>query len=529
MYSPGELLTFAFYGVMVLALLYFLHKVAWFIQFRRLQSRLVERALARMGKTTDATLLRWDMRADDSWHEAGTVDRSPEAYIARIESEIREASTKSSLSLTKLKEAIVDEVLDRPHEKMELVALELHRLREPPMRIAIVDEIPAIRMPEPPDESLFELEFRSRYSLKERLLTFILGAADVFYSSNHVAKMSQNAGLPLSVVLRRTSLIVLILVAILVDIAFGIQKALIAKVEGFVGEREGFYYETLPTLIGGGLWLSIYGLIYLSLFFYLWSRSLVHRRRLRAMQSGFNETLSLLMNEHRERLGRWARDYGAMLDEASSVVLKQAEMLYERAIDRIRRRLASHELLEHADRASRAFFVRLPESSQKLEDVATGRRHSLRHLIWPRAEEMEYQVRHAQYRAAFRHLDLIGSELRGPSPDSKKAQELWRALVAYARMFPEVLPDDFRQTLKEAYDRNLERLIENTESDLRELDVQLTELAEGLKRTFIAAGPLIESRVELESESAHGELARYTSKIVRVREQARLEAMAFEI
>src|SRR5690625_3323367 len=174
--SPGERLTLAFYGVMVRALLDFLHKVAWFIQFRSLQSRLVARAIARMGKTPDQPLLRGDVGADGSWHESGTGDRNPEAYIARIEGEIRDAMTKSALSLKRLKETIVDEVLDRPHEQMELVALELHRLREQPMRIAIVDEIPAIRMPEPPDESLFELEIRSRYSIKERLLTFILGA-----------------------------------------------------------------------------------------------------------------------------------------------------------------------------------------------------------------------------------------------------------------------------------------------------------------------------------------------------------------
>src|SRR5690606_32699714 len=97
-----------------------------------------------------------------------------------------------------------------------------------------------------------------------------------------------------------------------------------------------------------------------------------------------------------------------------------------------------------------------------------------------------------------------------------------------ARMFPEVLPEDFRAGLKSAYDQSLEKLVENTERELRELDRQLTELADGLRRTFLAAGPLIESRVEFESENVQAELSRYVSKVVGVREQARLEAMAFE-
>jgi hypothetical protein len=532
MQALGQLVTVAFYVVQVLALLYFLHKVLWLVQFRKLQTALVEKALRKMSRTTDATLLKWDLRAGDSWTETSGdgPDSSPEAYVSRVETELVEALSTSEASLTPLRDRIVDVVLARDTLDHPLVALELRRLRGEPMKIAIEAEIPAMAEPTPPSLAIFELEVRSRYTLRRRLLAFFLGAADVVYSANHVARMSQNVGLPLSVILRRSSLIVVILLAIAVDLGFGVRDWLIERSRDLLGSsNDGLLSDALPAALGLTAWLAAYGAIYVGVFVYLFKRSLEHRRRLDQMRTEFHETIGHLKSDHRDRLGTWAREYGGMLDEAARAVLRQAVMLYERSIDRVRRRLASPELLTHADRAARAFFVRLPESSQKLDDVATARTHSVMHLVWPRREEMEYQVRHAQYRAAFRHLDMVGNELRGPSPDAKKAQALWRSLVAYARMFPEVLPDDFRVGLKEAYDQSLEKVVENTERDLAELDRQLTELAEGLRRTFLAAGPLIESRVELESESIHAELARYVSSVVRVREEARLEAMAFEI
>lgn len=531
MQALGQLVTFAVYAAMVLPLLYFLHKVLWFVQFRKLQTDLVEKALARMSRTTDATLLKWDQRAGDSWSEtSGTgPDETPEAYVSRVETELLEALSRTEASLTPLRDRIVDAVLARPSPEAALKAVEIHRLRDAPIEVGVEAAIPALVEPKPPSPTIFDLEVRSRYGLKRRLLTFLLGAADVVFSANHVARMSQNVGLPLSVVLRRSSLIVVILAAIAIDVIVDVKGWFAGMAREIVPAGDGWFAEMLPTALGFAAWLAAYGVVYVVLFVYLFKRSLESRDELKRMRAEFEETIALIHATHRERLAEWAHEYGGMLDEASRAVVRQATMLYERSIDRLRRRLASQELLSHASRAARAFFVRLPESAQDLNDVATGRTHSLRHLLWPRKEEMEYQVRHAQYRAAYRHLDLVGNELRGPHPDAKKAQDLWRSLVAYARMFPEVLPEDFRAGLKSAYDQSLEKLVENTERELRELDRQLTELADGLRRTFLAAGPLIESRVEFESENVQAELSRYVSKVVSVREQARLEAMAFEI
>jgi len=43
----------AFYGVMLLSLVYFIHKVMWFMRFRQLQAQLASNALATARSTGD--------------------------------------------------------------------------------------------------------------------------------------------------------------------------------------------------------------------------------------------------------------------------------------------------------------------------------------------------------------------------------------------------------------------------------------------------------------------------------------------
>ena len=63
----------------------------------------------------------------------------------------------------------------------------------------------------------------------------------------------------------------------------------------------------------------------------------------------------------------------------------------------------------------------------------------------------------------------------------------------------------------------------------RDLDRRIMQLAEGLERTFSAAPALVEGRIQLADENVEAEMAAFTAEVLRVREQARLEAMAFEI
>ncbi|MBC7171394.1 MAG: hypothetical protein H5U40_03150, partial [Polyangiaceae bacterium] len=379
------------------------------------------------------------------------------------------------------------------------------------------------------------LEVRSRYGLARRILAFFIGAADVVYSSAHVARMSQNDAVPGSVLVRRMSLVALILLAIIVDITFGARAALIAwskaALTGSVltsGVLGSSLTPWMPELFGSGIWLAGYGLIYVGAFLVLRSRSAEHMRRLADLRASAAERARTIVGRQRDALLAWVDEYGRTLDEASALAVRQADMLVERAIDRLRRRLASPALLGHAERVAQELFALLPESSTRLGDVATDHDHSLSHYLWPRPEEMRYQVKLAQFRAAFRDLEMSVNALRGPRPDPHKAQQLWRNLVAYVRMFREELSVTADE-LVVAYGASIARVLEETETDLAELDTRITQLAEGLARTFSAAVPLVEGRIQLADENIEAEMALFTAEVLRVREQARLEAMAFEI
>nr|MCU0676593.1 hypothetical protein [Myxococcota bacterium] len=131
--------------------------------------------------------------------------------------------------------------------------------------------------------------------------------------------------------------------------------------------------------------------------------------------------------------------------------------------------------------------------------------HSVAHAIWPRASEMTYQVEIAKYRHAWRDVEHCLSALRGEHPDPALAAQLWRSLVRYARMFPEVVPEDLFTRLQEAHGDTVGRIVKETDAELDELDEQLAEVA------------------------MNAAVARFVGDALRVREQARLEAMAFEI
>ena len=79
-----------FYGVMLLSLLYFIHKVMWFMRFRKLQAQLASNALDKLTGRAETSLVRFEQGADVSWSEvAQGRDRSPIAYVKRIEARLQ--------------------------------------------------------------------------------------------------------------------------------------------------------------------------------------------------------------------------------------------------------------------------------------------------------------------------------------------------------------------------------------------------------------------------------------------------------
>ena len=97
--------------------------------------------------------------------------------------------------------------------------------------VTLDPRLPGGRAPKAPDKRLFELNVRSRYGFWRRALVFFSGAADVVYSSQHVAKMSQNVHVPIGVLVRRLVLVFLVILVVLVDWVFGL-RAQLARSDG---------------------------------------------------------------------------------------------------------------------------------------------------------------------------------------------------------------------------------------------------------------------------------------------------------
>lgn len=528
----GKLLAYAFYAVMAGAVVYFAHKLLWLLRYRRIQERLVARALEKLTEEADTTLVRWDRGAEVSWSEATRSGGSPKDYVQRVEDELARIDAELVGSHQRILDRFVAHVMQElPAERVTV--LRVPRRGQAPREIALDLDFATVPEPELPPPEIFELEVRSRYSFGRRLLAFLLGAADVVYSSQHVIRMSQNPHTPKGLLWRRLSLPLLILAALAVDIGFGARARLIDLAGRWcrthLDVADPLLREYLPPALGLGMWFAAYGTLYLGLYLVLRSRSARQIEEFEALRASYTDRIADIRDEHLTSLERWAREYASTLDEASSLTLHQAQMLVQRSSHRLRRRIANQRLLDLAEEVARCFFRRLPESATKLQDVATEQKHSFLHALWPREEEMTYQVEIAKYRHAWRDIELCLSQLRGQQPDPDLAAQLWRSLVRYARMFPDVVPQDLFERLAEAHGDTVAGIVEDTEADLRDLDERLLELADALSHTLDSVKPLVESRIELTTQSMDAAVAEFTSHALELRERARLEAMAFEI
>ena len=401
----------------------------------------------------------------------------------------------------------------------------------------------SVPMPRPPDKRLYELKVKSRYGLVRRALVFFSGAADVVYSSQHVAMMSQNVHMPTSVVVRRLSLVFLIVFFVFLDMIFKIRRAISEAIQAWLWEpvrqvahhgarapaADSALHDALSTVLGFGVWLAIYGSIYLAIYFAIRRRYQINVRRLKGMLADEPLTMQKIHRRHLSDLVRWGAEYGRSLDSAVEITLRHAEQLIEHYAHRLRRRVAGPALLDCAKLMADSIFLKLPESKGELQDLATLHKHSLAHHLWPRAEEMDYQVRLAQYRAAWQHLELAVTDLRREQPDPVLAHELWRSATSYAQVFAALVPTGMAEELRQAYAQMVTECVAETDRDLGELDRRLGELRRSLNEQLEAARGLVEGRIELTNGQVQATMASLAAEIINVREQARLEAMAFEI
>ena len=536
-----SVLAFAFYGVMFASLAYFLHRIAWLSRYRALSRRMVADALRALSEREAKSLGEFEQNADASWSAADAAKlvakEPPDVYVRRIEANLEEVRELLTTSEHEATSSFVAAVSKGEQPEKPLLLLRVPRLEEKAEKIHLTFDFPKPRPLLAPAEGLYALELRSRYGLLPRALAFFLGAADVVYSTHHVARMGQSGHVPTGLILRRLSLVAVVLGAVLLDIALGARPWLI---EVAATQLAGFHVPAalpfasaiqghLATLVGLGVWLAAYGALYFGLYLFLRRRSHAHLRQLTRMRAERLLQVEAMENARRQELATWATAYGATLDGHVHTSVLLAEMLTGRAIQRLRRRLAPEALLTLAERVAEALFTRLPESRHDLGGGEPSREPSLAHSLWPRADEMRQGVRVAQYREAFRQLSRAATKLRGELPDPTLARELWTATHRFATFFEAMLPDGTAKQLRAAYDATLSTLTKDTEADLADLDLRLSELAASLRQRLEVVPELVESRIELAQQAGDADVARLAAEVLRVREAARLEAMAFEI
>jgi hypothetical protein len=534
-----------FYAATLGALAFFVHKVLWLVQYKRLQGALVDSAVKKLRDDNLAVLEAWEAFATERWGEAlGQPDvKSPSNFIRRVEEWIHKLkgdmrTTRKSLE-TALANALAEGV------GVDEAVLSLRRLgKGGPERNEVRLVVPEsdLASPKPPDPRLFELNVRSRYGLVRRALVFFSGAADVVYSSQHVALMSQNAHVPTGVLVRRLSLVFLVIACVLADMAFGLRSALTDFMNGLLfpaahagylaaktAAEKTFFEEHGGAILAFGVWMAGYGAIYIGLFLSVRRNYQVNKRRLAEMRASEKAILASLRDKQVRELVNWGKEYGRSLDGAVGITLRHAETLLDHCEGRLRRRIAGPELFEGARKVGEALFAKLPESTGSVQDAVTTHPHSFMHYVWPRLSEMGYQIQLAQYRAAWQHVEVAESDLRKEQPDPHRAHSLWRAIVTYATIFASILPAGTADELRAAYASMVEATIEATDKDLEELDRRLAELTQRLNEQLDSARPLIASRIELANQSITAASLSFAAEVIHVREQARLEAMAFEI
>jgi hypothetical protein len=547
-----------FYATNIGAVLFFLHKVCWLVQYRRLQGAIVSKAVKDLRAGNAGEIAEWERLARQRWVDSlgGADIRSAETFIHRVEEGLTQVRHDLRSSRRSVAEILRDALALgkaragslRPADRANRpahgsaagsseVVLAIRRLTRRATdgteryRVQLDLCFDAVPVPRPPDRKLYELTTKSRYGLLRRAFVFFSGVADVVYSSQHVALMSQNVHVPIALLARRLSLVLLVVVVVVLDVILGLRTELALMIDGLLGADRGANHEAgfWATAVGSLVWVAAYGSIYFTLYLVLRRNYQVNRKKLRTMLSTEVERLARIYREHLDDLSRWGAEYGKSLDDAIDITVHHAETLIDHYGDKLRRRVAGPTLLEAAKLIADRLFSKLPEAQGDLQDAATTHRHSLAHYVWPRPDEMEYQVRLAQYRAAWQDLELTIAELRREQPDPALAHALWRSATVYASVFGRLLPAGTADGLRQAYAQMVTDCVTLTDQDLGELDRRFGELIRALHEQLDAATALIQSRVELASSSMQASVAALSAEIIQVREQARLEAMAFEI
>ena len=504
------------------ALAFFLHKVAWLLRYKRVQRRLIDEASTQQRALQDEALPKWDAYASAAWRvaRAEVVLDGPDAYAASIEREL--VTIVEAVDDAQSTVPLLEAALRRDDPGDETIVIMKARARDGvPLSVHLTLNPPAVARPAPPDDEVYELDVASRYGFFRRALVFVTGLADVVYSAHHIAKMSQYSHVQLSTILRRLSLVILLVIGIVLEVVLGLRDALAQLLES--------YGVANAPLIALGAWTGTVALLYFTMFFVVRRKSRQHLRQLHELRDGEAARLDQIRQHHLDALVRWASDYGKTLDTAVRLTSRHVELLAQHYVARMRRRLAGPRLLKVAKSIGDALLKQLPEAAGELQDVVTTKRRSWRHMLWPRGEEMTDVVDQSQFRAAWQHIELTIGELRRGLADPSDVAAFWRQLAGYAVSYASVLPASTPERLRHAYVRLVEDASAATDKDLERFDLSLSELMRHLDEQLGAATHLLAARVELSNQRIEADAGKLQAEIIRCREAARLEAMAFEI
>ncbi len=488
------------------ALAFFVHKVFWLWRYKRIEGHLLGKASERLEEAQRSGEKEWSASNREWWdeltnnQEPGGAAQLAEQRSARLRSieqsaKVREPTAHALLSSAARgaleKGQIEHKVLVLPQDPQTTL---VGRLR---LENVALDSAPA------PADGLFTLDAKSRYGIVRRALVFCAGIADVVYSSHHVSVMSRYAHVPLSLIIKRLLLVIILVVGLASQVLFGAREALQdLLLTSFRRTLDSFAstFSMTPdsaataiafVLISGGVTL-----VYFTLYLYLRFRSQRQLGKLEKLREELPQRLEEIREAAQNQLHEWATDYGRTLDFAADLAVRRVRAICEDQTQRLRERVTAGTLRTQAELISNALLQALPETSGKLHDALSLQKHSTFHFLWPRPNEMGAAISQAQYRAAWQDIELTLGELAQARVEPYVAESLWRKLLTYVRGFPKLFADDAESKLLEAYREWAKKIWTGAQSDVGELETELSEAMGYLNHEFDTALHLLQARVK---------------------------------
>ena len=540
MENVADLFVYSLYVLDIGATVFFLHKVLWLLRYKRLQAALIQDATARVSASQARKIQAFDDFAADVWRDAsgGMGATSLGAYVARVDDVLRDVRRTLRTSRSSIHDPAMEAATSQADRTAGGTALTIPAAGNGAARtISWELTVPPLVATRRLDPELYALKTKSRYGFFRRALVFFAGIADVVYSVQHVAVMSQNPHAPTAVLLRRLSLVVLMVALILGDLALGIRAAISRLIDSeftapdlrSLGDVGAMVTAHFGTIAGVVVWTLALSLVYFAAAVLVRRSSQRWRERLDEMRAAERERLSAVQSARESDLIRWLDGYTRSLDQAVELGAKHAELLADYHRGRLHRRVIETSPVRAARLISAALLAELPEASGELADRATSERRSFRHHLWPRESEMRVEVEMAQMRAAWQDIEWTLGRLTRQRPDPDAIDGLFRRLVTYAGAFEGVLPSSMIGDLHEGYRDTVEALVAETQADLDDLDARLAEISARLAEQLSVAGSLVKFQVEMTNHKIEASVTKLAAEVLATRERARLEAMAFEI